>query len=806
MPYRDLDPTPAEKTAITNAPESEVETPPRRTAPDSRLWAGLGGPPADAGEALRKSTNGKMSRAGNVLLQLQNQYGNHHVQQVVNQVWAIQKKESNGPDTLQHQPSQPTNAGLPDQLKTNLEQMSGLDMSDVRVHRHSARPAQVQAAAYTRGSDIYLDSGQERHLPHEAWHVVQQKQGRVQPTMQAGGAAINDDPGLEYEADRMGKAAVKGQMRKNQVPGQSQAGQVSPDGAGDGSNAQVKTYHKLQHYGGVIQGRWLKHVPRFAIDRWHERIDGRQWYRAWDTNKWEMVYWHESSGKSSGKATKKSWKNLGDPDIDKAMSILAPRRPRAPQPPQVEEEAQQPQAQPQVQPQSKQERKRQWVAKAQQNTVRKRAALRELDNLDYRTFISSPAEQKGFLDLEMGNAEGTANQVKEAIKSKELDYLSKIPIEDLTAISAYQGADYTRMNADLRGNRKVQPNLLAASGLNQLPPVYGTVYRGVKFNVGEAQHYRYLDVGQTITEKAFVSVTVDKRYWPKSQFGDGVVAFQIESRGGAKDMRSFAGAGIETEDELIFTPGTRFKVDGITPWPQEITSDNAEKIPKRPTETSPIPLQELQQNYKAVAIYLEEKPSHRQKQKYRELDRQHGTVNITRATAISNLLRPVWANLAQGVVVPTGLQEKYFVHVLSAVKLISRDEKLSNQVIQALKFGGVSNLSKLASTSPIVRTFVVRWDDFVGELQSYVAKKIQEKAKEVQEKKKADLAKQEKEDLLQIILNDQRFVRAMQAWWAENSGVKMGERYKKIRELTEKDYGPIKGKILNQILRGLNMW
>jgi hypothetical protein len=35
---------------------------------------------------------------------------------------------------------------------------------------------------------------------------VQQKQGRVKPTLQAKGAAINDDPGLESEADRIGGA------------------------------------------------------------------------------------------------------------------------------------------------------------------------------------------------------------------------------------------------------------------------------------------------------------------------------------------------------------------------------------------------------------------------------------------------------------------------------------------------------------------------------------------------------------------------------------------------------------------------
>src|SRR5438876_185374 len=47
--------------------------------------------------------------------------------------------------------------------------------------------------------------GQARHLPHEAWHVVQQAQGRVRPTLQLkAGVAVNDDAGLEHEADVMG--------------------------------------------------------------------------------------------------------------------------------------------------------------------------------------------------------------------------------------------------------------------------------------------------------------------------------------------------------------------------------------------------------------------------------------------------------------------------------------------------------------------------------------------------------------------------------------------------------------------------
>ena len=100
--------------------------------------------------------------------------------------------------------------GLPDRLKAGIESLSGFSMDDVRVHYGSARPAQLQAHAFTQGTDIHVASGQERHLAHEAWHVVQQKQGRVRTTCQLKGIEVNDDPGLEAEADRMGARAAAG--------------------------------------------------------------------------------------------------------------------------------------------------------------------------------------------------------------------------------------------------------------------------------------------------------------------------------------------------------------------------------------------------------------------------------------------------------------------------------------------------------------------------------------------------------------------------------------------------------------------
>lgn len=102
------------------------------------------------------------------------------------------------------------NSGLPDNLKSGVESLSGLSMDDVKVHYNSDKPAQLNAHAYAQGTDIHLASGQEKHLPHEAWHVVQQKQGRVQPTMMMKAKVpINDDQGLEKEADIMGARALQ---------------------------------------------------------------------------------------------------------------------------------------------------------------------------------------------------------------------------------------------------------------------------------------------------------------------------------------------------------------------------------------------------------------------------------------------------------------------------------------------------------------------------------------------------------------------------------------------------------------------
>jgi Domain of unknown function (DUF4157) len=121
-----------------------------------------------------------------------------------------QQMQADPPAQLEEQAAPPPNrTGLPDNLKAGVESFSGLSMDDVKVHYNSAKPSQLNALAYAQGTDIHVAPGQEKHLPHEAWHIVQQKEGRVQPTAQMNsGVPVNDDKGLEHEADVMGAKAL----------------------------------------------------------------------------------------------------------------------------------------------------------------------------------------------------------------------------------------------------------------------------------------------------------------------------------------------------------------------------------------------------------------------------------------------------------------------------------------------------------------------------------------------------------------------------------------------------------------------
>lgn len=122
----------------------------------------------------------------------------------------LQKQADNHSVAQQHPVQKKENkTGLSDHLKTGMENLSGVSLDHVKVHYNSSKPGAVQAHAYAQGSQIHVASGQEKHVPHEAWHVVQQMQGRVKPTTSVNGIAVNDNKALEREADVMGDRALR---------------------------------------------------------------------------------------------------------------------------------------------------------------------------------------------------------------------------------------------------------------------------------------------------------------------------------------------------------------------------------------------------------------------------------------------------------------------------------------------------------------------------------------------------------------------------------------------------------------------
>lgn len=114
----------------------------------------------------------------------------------------------------------PTADGMPlsPGLGNALFHLSGERFPSVRVHYNSEQPRQLGAHAFAKGDNIHLAAGQEHHLPHEAWHLVQQRKGRVSAQDQRSGTPINQQASLEQEADRMGERLAQLSARRLSSP------------------------------------------------------------------------------------------------------------------------------------------------------------------------------------------------------------------------------------------------------------------------------------------------------------------------------------------------------------------------------------------------------------------------------------------------------------------------------------------------------------------------------------------------------------------------------------------------------------
>jgi hypothetical protein len=110
---------------------------------------------------------------------------------------------------------------LPEPLRAKMEASFATSFADVRVFE-GGEASRAGALAYASGDELHFAPGQydpgsargQELIGHELAHVVQQREGRVAATGQAAGLAINDDDGLEREADEQGRRAAAGEAAR----------------------------------------------------------------------------------------------------------------------------------------------------------------------------------------------------------------------------------------------------------------------------------------------------------------------------------------------------------------------------------------------------------------------------------------------------------------------------------------------------------------------------------------------------------------------------------------------------------------
>ena len=195
--------------------------------------------------------------------------------------------------------------GLPGPLKTAVENLSGRSLDGTQVYYNSPKPARVNALAYTQGKEIHMGPGQEKHLPHEAWHRVQQMQGRVRPTMQMKGVGINDNQRLEREADVMGSKAVSVQsLARMQERSVEASGKLQSNTYSGMHNPSPLTQHTIQCFGRQVdpddEPQLYQHIINYRANRnYHQQAFARGGHNvavAYDNNNGIWLTDHSHNG------------------------------------------------------------------------------------------------------------------------------------------------------------------------------------------------------------------------------------------------------------------------------------------------------------------------------------------------------------------------------------------------------------------------------------------------------------------------------------------------------------------------------
>ncbi len=153
----------------------------------------------------------------------------------------------------------PSGAGqaLPDGLRQSAERFFQSDFSSVRLHV-GPEAAAIGAHAFAAGDRIVfapgaLDTSSARGrevLGHELAHVVQQRAGRVRSP--SAGLSVVDEPALEAEANRLGRAMAGASASQTSAAAHAEGG-GDPGSVGESSTAQrCKVVQRMDFNGPTV--------------------------------------------------------------------------------------------------------------------------------------------------------------------------------------------------------------------------------------------------------------------------------------------------------------------------------------------------------------------------------------------------------------------------------------------------------------------------------------------------------------------------------------------------------------------------
>ena len=134
--------------------------------------------------------------------------------------------------------------------------------------------------------------------------------------------------------------------------------------------------------------------------------------------------------------------------------------------------------------------------------------------------------------------------------------------EDKEALWDYSGDGYRPMNKGLRGEMEISDELqeridAVDRALSKLPSHEGKTFRGLPFRFEAASLKDSFRVGETFSDGAFFSTSSAKR--KAESFGEDCLLTVLGKTG--KKIDKYSGA--EKEKEVLFRPGTVFKVTAV---------------------------------------------------------------------------------------------------------------------------------------------------------------------------------------------------------------------------------------------------